>query len=283
MELASDSGEQQSMASLTLSKNIYDWSSEEVKNFLTELDLADFISILEDADGPTLAELNDRDLQELGCTSLLQRKKLLGHTKKLRAVVAYYAESCSKRVATDAKDKDQICAAETDDKILPVTGSIASSFEAPSLIHGREEVQLACRNRVLSPRSSLISAIASGDYAETCSILREGADVNASDALGETPLFEAAYRGNARLTAILLLQSADPSKKSLSGLSVREAAQGYAVKQLISLFLEEEVPDLKDAFDALSEDLRQRIQSHLESVHLKKALQHLRASSRSGS
>ncbi|CAK9043648.1 unnamed protein product [Durusdinium trenchii] len=63
---------------------IYNWTTSQVQSFLRKLQLERWEPIFEDIDGPTLTELDDADLKELGCENLVMRKKLLGHVMKLK-------------------------------------------------------------------------------------------------------------------------------------------------------------------------------------------------------
>ena len=53
---------------------------DHIDRFLTELDLAEYLSVFEEnaIDGETLLELTDGDLKEIGVAKLGHRKKLLG-------------------------------------------------------------------------------------------------------------------------------------------------------------------------------------------------------------
>src|SRR5438445_7411013 len=55
----------------------------------------------------------------------------------------------------------------------------------------------------------LHAAVRAGNLAETQKLLAAGADVNARDALGGTPLLDAAWAGNLEITNFLLSRGAD--------------------------------------------------------------------------
>ena len=46
--------------------------------------LKDWVPLFEGVDGPTLTQLEDADIVEMGCNKLAPRKRLLGHIKKLQ-------------------------------------------------------------------------------------------------------------------------------------------------------------------------------------------------------
>jgi len=86
-----------------------------------------------------------------------------------------------------------------------------------------------------SKPSPLALAAKTGSMKKVMKVLQEGANVNASNARGETPLFTAAASGSLDVTAALLLHSADPGRKSKSGLMAQDAAPPGPVRSLLEL------------------------------------------------
>src|SRR5438105_3577846 len=72
----------------------------------------------------------------------------------------------------------------------------------------------------------LHAAVRAGDLAEVREALAAGADVNARDTLGGTPLLDAAWSGNLEITNLLLARGADVNARHPEGGST---ALEYAV------------------------------------------------------
>merc|ERR1712226_250099 len=107
---------------------------------------------------------------------------------------------------------------------------------------------------------------------KTQELLKFGADPNEADSFGEAPLFEAASSGNANITATLLLHSADPTRRNRAGSSCLEFTQDRGIKALIAIYLDQEVLDMKDAFDPLKENLRANIERQMQERQMMKFL-----------
>ena len=69
-------------------------------------------------------------------------------------------------------------------------------------------------------------------------LLDGGADLEARDTLGETPLRRAVNCGKVEMVAFLLSRGADVHTKGKSGLSPWQVARGAAMKQLLQPSLE---------------------------------------------
>lgn len=83
----------------------------------------------------------------------------------------------------------------------------------------------------------LACAARAADVDEVLHLLTNaGEDPNLTDEFGETPLFEAAASGNADVVAALLLNSADPNKRSLAGGRAADFATFPPVKTLLAFF-----------------------------------------------
>jgi outer membrane protein assembly factor BamB len=68
------------------------------------------------------------------------------------------------------------------------------------------------RGQPQPPASGLLDAVGKGDVAAVTALLDRGADVNASNDQGLTPLFVAADRANVALVRLLLARGADPER-----------------------------------------------------------------------
>jgi ankyrin repeat protein len=75
-----------------------------------------------------------------------------------------------------------------------------------------------------------------GDFNAVLQLLKERADPNVTDILGETPLFEAAASGDEHIAALLLLSRADPSQRSHAGGVAKDMAESTDVQALIDAF-----------------------------------------------
>ncbi|CAE8602905.1 unnamed protein product, partial [Polarella glacialis] len=112
----------------------------------------------------------------------------------------------------------------------------------------------------------LLEAVQGNDLFQVEQLLQNGAMPNAADALGETPLFEAAASGNVDITATLLLHSADPGYRSMHGMVAGDLAADSRVKTLLDLFQGKAVgAEAKEAAMAgLKGSLRQQVAEHLQ-------------------
>ncbi|MGX2040485.1 ankyrin repeat domain-containing protein [Methylocaldum sp. MU1018] len=88
------------------------------------------------------------------------------------------------------------------------------------------------------PNQALFAAAAAGQLERLDSLLARGADVNAKNGAGRTPLMGAAFSGNVRAIRKLLAFGADPNTADKRGVTalMEAVAQGYedAVGALIA-------------------------------------------------
>lgn len=122
----------------------------------------------------------------------------------------------------------------------------------------------------------LTLAVRSNDLQEVDALLRQGGcDVNAADVVGETALFEATAGSSADVAAVLLLHSADPNHRSLSGSVAADFAEDTGTKELLGLFScgEATPAALEAALEALSGPIRQRVLDFWKEKSVKKAIQ----------
>jgi len=82
----------------------------------------------------------------------------------------------------------------------------------------------------------LVLATRDGNVAGVRALLRQRADPNARDIVGETALFEAAAQDNIRVVAALLCAGADPDLRSPSDLTARELAASEGIEALFAAF-----------------------------------------------
>ena len=70
-------------------------------------------------------------------------------------------------------------------------------------------------------------------------LLRKGADVNASNNFGETPLLKAVYRNNEKMVKLLLKYGADPHRASKSGDSPLSVAKNKEYANILTLLADQ--------------------------------------------
>eukprot|EP00747_Dinoflagellata_sp_TGD_P051579 gnl/TRDRNA2_/TRDRNA2_147427_c2_seq1.p1 gnl/TRDRNA2_/TRDRNA2_147427_c2~~gnl/TRDRNA2_/TRDRNA2_147427_c2_seq1.p1 ORF type:complete len:570 (+),score=135.08 gnl/TRDRNA2_/TRDRNA2_147427_c2_seq1:10-1719(+) len=146
----------------------------------------------------------------------------------------------------------------------------SNSLEAQSAkLQARETAESAtaeASKKVFNPH--LLPAVQSGDLPEVLRLLKGGADANAFDDVGETPIFEAAAAGDANVLAALLLYSADPNQKSHENMFAIDVAADFATKALLKLFQGKEVsPAVRQkALDNLGPDMKDEVTQHLKAV-----------------
>lgn len=108
----------------------------------------------------------------------------------------------------------------------------------------------------------LTVAVRNAKLEEVESLLQAGGcDVNAADVVGETALFEAALGGSTDVAAVLLLHSANPNHRSLSGSVPADFAADKAMKHLLASFGggEPDAAAREAALESLSGPIRQRV------------------------
>eukprot|EP00434_Breviolum_minutum_P002707 symbB.v1.2.002383.t1/scaffold110.1/size325157/30 len=123
----------------------------------------------------------------------------------------------------------------------------------------REKIVKSTQEAPASQASPLAFAARIGDLVEVKRLLDAKSDPNSSDAVGETPVFEAAASGNVSVLATLLLAGADPEHQSLIG---------SACATLLRLCGGEEVSlDEREAvLRSLTAELRPPIRSFMQSL-----------------
>lgn len=117
--------------------------------------------------------------------------------------------------------------------------------------------------------SALAFAARVGDLGEVHRLLGARVDPNARDAVGETPLFEAAASGNVSVVATLVLAGADPDLQSLMGTSAVGAAANESVRALLKVSCGDEVDaDAKRAIlgELHDDELRQQVKLFMQSL-----------------
>ena len=147
------------------------------------------------------------------------------------------------------------------------------SLEQPPAAAGTaEEEPLALQPAAeQAARATVRSAVEKDDLALVLQLLEAKADPNEADETGETPLFEAADRGNPDIVAVLLVHSADPNV-TRGGFLLRDLAQeaegAVAARTLLDLFEPREVDTASKlaALEAVSPSLRSKVLLHLEAM-----------------
>eukprot|EP00930_Biecheleria_cincta_P097956 TRINITY_DN89638_c0_g1_i1.p1 TRINITY_DN89638_c0_g1~~TRINITY_DN89638_c0_g1_i1.p1 ORF type:complete len:576 (-),score=161.54 TRINITY_DN89638_c0_g1_i1:23-1708(-) len=81
--------------------------------------------------------------------------------------------------------------------------------------------------------SKLMACARENDYESLRELLHTGADPNASDNFGETPLFEAALSGHVNMLALLLVSGADPAHISQGEMTATAVAADAPTKALL--------------------------------------------------
>jgi len=98
-------------------------------------------------------------------------------------------------------------------------------------------IAVGCKKRAAKPTESLHQAVASGDIDQIKSLISRGADVNAKDRSGRTPLHYAARWGHKNVVEFLLAKDADVNVKDNQGQTPSSLAEEEAHKQIVELLL----------------------------------------------
>ncbi|CAO2649967.1 Nn.00g012590.m01.CDS01 [Neocucurbitaria sp. VM-36] len=77
-------------------------------------------------------------------------------------------------------------------------------------------------------KTRLLEAAEEGDTTDVLRLIREGADINAQDAFGETPLHYATERQHIDVVRVLLRAGADPEVKNKRGMTILDRAEGIS-------------------------------------------------------
>ncbi len=97
--------------------------------------------------------------------------------------------------------------------------------------------------------SDLHSAASAGDAERVRELLKKGADPNAKNEYGNTPLHEAAFRGHVDVARLLLEHGADPNIQSKNGLTPLHEAASHGHFDVVELLLEHGAdPNIKDKY-----------------------------------
>jgi uncharacterized protein len=97
---------------------------------------------------------------------------------------------------------------------------------AQLLVDHRADLEAPARNEQFAPHAHPLHSAAAAQQLELVALLLDaGADPNAHQHGGYTPLLEAAQRGDAKLAKLLLDAGADPSAKLEDGRSAEQLAR----------------------------------------------------------
>eukprot|EP00930_Biecheleria_cincta_P069418 TRINITY_DN5715_c0_g1_i1.p1 TRINITY_DN5715_c0_g1~~TRINITY_DN5715_c0_g1_i1.p1 ORF type:complete len:310 (+),score=67.20 TRINITY_DN5715_c0_g1_i1:28-930(+) len=154
--------------------------------------------------------------------------------------------------------------------VFSAAASKAGFFQPPSRqgVKSKRDAVASSDAPSGSQASQLAFAARQGDLKEVKRLLKKKSDPNACDAVGETPLFEAAASGNVSVVATLLLAGADPEHESLIGSVALDLSTSKATTALLRLSCGQEVKhsEREVVLEALEPSLRPPIRSFMQSL-----------------
>jgi uncharacterized protein len=184
------------------------------------------------AERPELASARD----EQGMSALMQalyhgQQELAARLRALRADLdVFEAAACGDvERLRECLDQDRSLArAWSPDGFTPL--HYASFFGHPEtarlLIERGADLEAPATNEQFAPKARPLHSAAAARQREVCEVLLDaGADVNATQHGGYTPLLETAQSGDADLAALLLERGADPSARLDDGRGAAEVAR----------------------------------------------------------
>ena len=96
-------------------------------------------------------------------------------------------------------------------------------------------IAVGCKKRAAKPTESLHQAVAGGDVDQIKSLISRGADVNAKDRSGRTPLHYAARWGHKDVVELLLAKDADVNVKDNRGQTPLSLAEEEGHNEIVEL------------------------------------------------
>jgi len=154
--------------------------------------------------------------------------------------------------------------------VFSAAASKAGFFQPPSRqgVKSKKDIVEPAEKPSESQASQLAFAARQGDLKEVKRLLKKKSDPNACDAVGETPLFEAAASGNVSVVATLLLAGADPEHESFIGSVASDLSTTKAATTLLRLSSGQEVKhsEREAVLEALEPSLRPPIRSFMQSL-----------------
>jgi len=132
--------------------------------------------------------------------------------------------------------------------LMIVFGALALSLAACSKQPEKPNAQVQTE-APSAASSTLTDAAIKGDPAPAKALIDAGADVNAKDNLGRTPLHTVAFYGHLKLTELLIASGADVNAKDHVGMTPLHAAVLSGGRQEVQLLLDKKA-DIKAKSDA---------------------------------
>ncbi|CAE7262539.1 Ank1 [Symbiodinium natans] len=151
-------------------------------------------------------------------------------------------------------------------------GAFSTAAESSGLTPEPRREKVKAPSKEETPPASQASPLAFasriGDLVEVKRLLDAKSDPNSVDAVGETPLFEAAASGDVSVLASLLLAGADPEHQSFIGSLAGDLCSSEACATLLRLCSGEEASpqEREEVLRALAPNLRPPIRSFMQSL-----------------
>ncbi|RMD45923.1 MAG: ankyrin repeat domain-containing protein [Aquificota bacterium] len=96
----------------------------------------------------------------------------------------------------------------------------------------------SCQQYSTDINIQLIEAVKSGNIDRVRLLIAKGADINAKDERGGTPLHWAAYYNRKEIAKLLLMQGANPEIKDKNGFTPEDVARINGKKEILNLLKE---------------------------------------------
>ncbi len=93
----------------------------------------------------------------------------------------------------------------------------------------------SCQQYSTDINIQLIEAVKSGNIDRVRLLIAKGADINAKDERGGTPLHWAAYYNRKKIAELLLMQGANPEEKDRNGFTPEDVARINGKKEILNI------------------------------------------------